>query len=127
VGNAMAPFAEKTIVNVDSRQSLPLEYDNAFGASETVLTLAGQDWTTSGVQTLSLFFYGQTDNSGQLYVKINDAKVVYDADINQEQWQRWNIDLTRLDGLQNVTTLTIGVDGATAAGTLYIDDIRLYP
>ena len=29
--------------------------------------------------------------------------------------------------LSNVTSLTIGVDGASAAGVLYIDDIRLYP
>jgi hypothetical protein len=130
VGHATAPFAEKTIVNVDSRQSLPLEYDNAFGLSETTLTLAGQDWTASGVQTLSLFFYGLPGNSGQLYVKINNSKVVYAgdaADIALEQWQQWNIDLTPLAGLQNVTSLTIGVDGASAAGMLYIDDIRLYP
>jgi len=128
VGYDVAPFAERTIVNIG--QSLPLTYDNVFGPSEATLTLAGQDWTTSGVRTLALFFYGQPDNSGQLYVKINDSKVVYNgdaADLTQEQWQQWNIDLTSLDGLQNVTTLTIGVDGADAAGMLYIDDIRLYP
>ena len=130
VGHAQAPFAERTIANVGSQQSMPLSYDNSLGPSETTLTLAGQDWTASGVQTLSLFFYGQPDNSGQLYVKINNAKVVYDgdaADISQAQWQQWNIDLTALDGLQNVTKLTIGVDGASTAGMLYIDDIRLYP
>ena len=130
VGNATAPFAEKTIVNVDSRQSLPLEYDNAFGPSETTLTLARQDWTTCGVRTLSVFFYGQSGNTGQLYVKINSNKVVYSgdaADITQAQWQRWDINLMPLAGLQEVTTLTIGVDGASAAGMLYIDDIRLYP
>jgi len=130
VGNDQAPFAEKTIVNVGSKQSLPLDYDNSFGQSETTLTLAGQDWTASGVQTLSLFFYGQLDNSGQLYVKINNSKVLYDgdaADIALEQWQEWIIDLSALGGLQNVTALTIGVDGASAAGKLYIDDIRLNP
>ena len=130
VGHAQTPFAEKSIVRVGSQQSMPLSYDNAFGASETQLTLEGQDWTTSGVQTLSLFFYGQPGNSGQLYVKINGAKVVNAgdvADLTQEQWQRWDIDLAGLNGLQNVTTLTIGVDGASAAGMLYIDDIRLYP
>jgi hypothetical protein len=130
VGNATAPFAENTIVNIDSQQSLPLEYDNTFGPSEATLTLSGQDWSASNVQTLSLFFYGQPDNGGQLYVKINNIKVVYTgdaADITQAQWQQWNIDLTSLDGLQNVTTLTIGVDGVSAAGMLYIDDIRLYP
>jgi hypothetical protein len=130
VGNAVAPFAEKSIVNVDSKQSMPLSYDNAFGPSETTLTLVSQDWTTGGVQTLSLFFYGQPDNSGQLYVKINNTKLIYNgdaADITAAQWQQWNIDLNAVPGLQNVTVLTIGVDGASAAGMLYIDDIRLYP
>ncbi len=85
-----------------------------------------QDANTS----LSLFFYGQPDNSGQLYVKINNTKVVYNgdgADLTQEQWQQWNIDLTSLGGLENVRSLIIGVDGASAAGMLYIEDIRLYP
>jgi hypothetical protein len=130
VGNDQAPFAEKTIVNVDSKQSMPLNYDNAFGPSEATLTIPSQDWSVGGVQTLSLFFYGLADNSGQLYVKINNAKVLYNgdaADIGQEQWLQWNIDLSSVAGLQNVTALTIGVDGASAAGMLYIDDIRLSP
>ena len=129
VGNAQAPFAEQGIVYSGS-QSLPLEYDNAFGQSEATLAIGAQDWTASGVQTLSLQFYGRAGNSGQLYVKINSTKVVYDgqaADIALAQWQPWNIDLTALTGLQNVTQLTIGLDGANAAGLLYIDAIRLYP
>jgi hypothetical protein len=130
VGNDVVPFAEKTIVNTDSTQSLPLNYDNAFGASEATLSLDGQDWTAGGIQTLSLFFQGTDGNSGTLYVKINNAKVSYDgdaADIAGATWQRWDIDLSTVNGLQNVTSLTIGIDGATAAGMLYIDDIRLYP
>jgi len=127
VGNAQAPFAERSIVHVGSQQSMPLSYDNAFGPSETTLALHGQDWTASEVKTLTLFAYGQADNSGQLYVKINNSKVVYTGDITAAQWQQWDIDLTTLDGLQNVTTLSIGVDGASAAGMLYIDDICLYP
>ena len=130
VGNAVAPFAEQTIVNGDSRQSLPFEYDNAFGLSETTLTLAGQDWTQNGVQTLGIAFRGTAGNTGSLYVKINNAKIVYDldpADIARSGWQAWNIDLSAVGGVQNVTRLTIGVEGASAAGKLYIDDIRLYP
>jgi hypothetical protein len=130
VGNATAPFAERAIVNTDSKQSLPLEYDNSFGQSEATLTLDGQDWTASGVQTLSLVFYGQPDNSGQLYVKINNSKVAYDGDaanIGLEQWTEWSVDLSSVAGLQNVTALTIGVDGGSASGLLYIDDIRLNP
>ena len=127
VGHDRPPFAEQTIVNVGSRQSMPLSYDNANALSETTLMINGQDWTASGIRTFSLFFYGQANNSGQLYVKINDIKVVYHGDVTQTQWQQWPIDLTSMDGLENVTTLTIGVEGNAAAGMLYIDDIRLYP
>ena len=118
VGHAQAPFAEWRIVNVDSEQSLPLSYDNTAGPSETTLTLDGQDWTASQVKTLTLFVFGQPDNSGQLHVKINNNKVVYDGDLTQEQWQRWNIDLTPLAGLENVTSLTIGVRSAIRSRTL---------
>jgi hypothetical protein len=129
VGNDVAPFAEQTTVNSGS-QSLPLNYDNSFGQSETTLTLNGQDWTTSEVQTLALAFSGTEGNTGTLYVKINNTKITYDqapADIAIAAWQAWNIDLTAVSGLENVTSLTIGVDGGSAAGMLYVDDIRLYP
>ena len=129
VGNDTAPFAEKTIVNAGSTQSLPFNYDNSFGPSEAMLRLDGQDWTASSVQTLAIAFSGTAGNTGTLYVKINNTKIVYDreaTDIAQSAWQAWNIDLTGVSGLQNVTSLTIGVDGGNAAGMLYIDDIRLY-
>jgi hypothetical protein len=130
VGNDQAPFAEQDIVAAGSSQSLPFNYDNAFGQSEASLSINGQDWSASGVQTLSLAFYGEAGNTGTLYVKINNSKVSYDldaADIARAGWQAWNIDLGGVSGLQNVTKLTIGMDGASAAGMLYIDDIRLYP
>jgi hypothetical protein len=130
VGNAVAPFAERTIVNAGSAQSMPFNYDNAFGPSETTLSFAAQDWTGSGTQTLSLAFSGTEGNTGTLYVKINNSKILYDqnpADIAKSGWLAWNIDLSAVSGLGNVTSLTIGVDGASASGMLYIDDIRLYP
>jgi hypothetical protein len=129
VGHAMAPFAEKTIVN-SGTQSMPFAYDNAFGPSEATVTLNGQNWTTSSVRTLSLAFYGAPDNTGELYVKINNTQVAYSGDPDSlaiNIWHTWNIDLTALQGLDNVTLFAIGVDGADAAGMLYIDDIRLSP
>ncbi len=39
----------------------------------------------------------------------------------------WNIDLSQAGNVANVRTLAIGVEGSGTAGTLYIDDIRLYP
>lgn len=130
MGNDQAPFAEKTIVNAGSTQSLPFNYDNSFGQSEATVSLPGQDWTASGVQTLSLAFSGTAGNTGTLYVKINNTKIAYDLDpahIASGAWLVWNIDLTGVSGLQNVTSFAIGVDGASASGMLYIDDIRLYP
>jgi len=127
VGNNMAPFAEQAIVYAGT-QSLPFNYDNAFGASEATLTLDAQDWTVSGIKSLSLSVFGGAGNSGQLYLKINNTRVDGAPDISQPGWQPWIIDLSSAGGnLQNVTSLTIGVDGATAAGMLYIDEIRLYP
>ncbi len=132
VGYFQAPFAEQTIVH-DGKQSMPVAYDNtSFAFSEAVRTFdAPQDWTANSLKSLSLYIQGAPDNAGQLYVKVNNTKVPYNgsaADIAKTVWLPWNIDLSTVGGnLQSVTTLTIGVEGAGAKGTLYVDDIRLYP
>jgi len=129
VGHASSPFAENSIVR--SGQSMPFEYDNSFGTSETTLALAPQDWTAHSTKSLSLYFHGDPANTGQLYVKINTTKILYDGlahALQRTQWLPWNIDLSTVAGnLQSVTSIAIGVDGATASGMLYVDDIRLYP
>jgi hypothetical protein len=125
-------YAETAIVHGDD-QSMPLFYDNTGTAtySEGKRTFAvSQDWTKAGIQTLSLYFFGTAGNTGQLYVKVNGSKVVYDgdaADIQRAGWQPWNIEVALFDtNLQSVTTLAIGVDDIGASGTLYFDDIRQY-
>jgi hypothetical protein len=125
-------YVETTIVR-GGKQAMPLFYSNTAGAtySEAERTFAApQNWTEAGVQTLGLFFHGTAGNTGQLYIKVNGSKVAYDgdaADIEQEQWNRWDIDLASFGvNLQNVTTLTIGIDGNDVSGTLYFDDIGLY-
>ena len=131
VGNASSPFAERSIVR--SGQSLSLFYDNTgmdTAEAQSDLTPA-QDWTAHGIKALSLYFWGDPDNTGQLYVKINNARIDYaglpDA-LQRAQWTPWNIDLSTVAGnLQAVTSLTIGVAGAGAAGVVYVDDIRVYP
>ena len=112
---------------------MPLAYNNspaAYSQAERTFD-AAQDWTKYGLKTLSLMFYGDPNNTGQLYLKINNTKVAYTGpaeDLKKAQWQPWNIDLASTGAnLKSVTKLAIGVDGAGAAGKLYIDDIRLYP
>jgi hypothetical protein len=78
---------------------------------------------------LVLAFRGTEGNTGQLYVKINNTKIPYDrdpADIMRPAWHAWYIDLSNVVGLQSVTDLSIGVDGANASGLLYLDDIQLH-
>ena len=107
-------------------------YNNAsFAFSEATRTFdPAQDWTARGVKTLAIHFAGAAGNGGQLYVKVNNTKIAYDNNQNlaRSAWQAWNIDLSTVSGnLAKVTSLTIGIEGAAAAGTLYVDDIRLYP
>ncbi|MCP4454085.1 MAG: hypothetical protein GY809_21710, partial [Planctomycetes bacterium] len=67
-------------------------------------------------------------NTGQLYAKINGTRVDYPGNVADIQWGPWKIDLASLGvDLQNVTTLTIGVEGATASGLLYLDNFQLVP
>jgi hypothetical protein len=133
VGHGQEPFAETVIVQ-GGKQSMPLAYSNTAGAtySEAVRTFdSPQDWTKHGYQTLALAFYGDPDNTGQMYLKINNTKVPYNGkgeDLKRTQWQAWNIDLAATGAnLQSVTKIALGIDGAGAAGMLYFDNLRLYP
>ncbi|NQV36070.1 MAG: discoidin domain-containing protein [Phycisphaeraceae bacterium] len=122
---------EQSIVK-SGGQSLPFYYDNTGGAGSEIdrTWSTPQDWTISGVQSLVLNFYGDRDNTGtSLYVKINGETVTYPENeaLSDGLWIQWVIDLSSLNtDLQNVTQLTLGVEGI-GAGTVYIDAIRLYP
>jgi hypothetical protein len=124
---------ERTIVH-SGKQSLPIHYSNNSAAvSEATRTFAdAQDWTAHEVKSLSLMFYGSAEPPGALYVVINNTKLSYPGDVADAarmQWIPFTIDLSTVAGanLQNVTKLTIGIEGPGASGVLYIDDIRLYP
>ncbi len=128
---AAGTFCETTIIH-GGRQAMPLRYDNTKASiSEATMTFdSPQDWTASGIKSLSLWFQGVAGNGGQLYVKIDGTKVSYDgdaADLAKTAWQVWNIDLSKAGKVNGVRSLAIGIEGAGAKGTLYVDDIRLYP
>jgi hypothetical protein len=132
VGHNPAPYAEWNIIR-EGWQSMPFYYNNEGAArfSEAVRTFEdGQDWTRGGAQALVLYFHGAAENTvGQLYLKINNAKVPYDgdaSDLTKPFWIRWTVDLAAAGtDLKNVRTLTIGIDNG-GRGMLLFDDIRLY-
>ncbi|MFH1883989.1 MAG: PA14 domain-containing protein [Planctomycetota bacterium] len=143
VGYDIPPFAEQTIVH-SGNQSMPLYYDNSVGYSEATLTLTyPRDWTEKGVNTLTIWFRGISDNAAEtLYVALNGSAVVSHDNPNAAQittWTQWTIDLSAPGGfadqgvdLANVNTIAIGLGNkknpvAGGSGTMYFDDIRLYP
>jgi hypothetical protein len=136
VGYANAPFAEQTIVH-SGNQSMPMSYDNAVGKSEATLTLTSNpDWTVKSVNTLTIWFRGETANAAEtLYVALNgNAKVNNDnPDVAKAtRWTEWNISLQAFAdqgvNLANVTSVTLGLSSVTGGtGMMYFDDIRLYP
>jgi hypothetical protein len=136
VGYANAPFAEQNIVHEGS-QSMPMSYNNAVGKSEATLTLTNKrDWTVNGVETLKIWFRGDSGNAAEtLYVALN-GKARVDNDNPDAailtRWTEWNIPLQAFAdqgvNLANVSSITLGLSSVTGdSGMMYFDDIRLYP
>jgi hypothetical protein len=136
VGNLNPPFAEQSIVH-SGNQSMPMTYDNSVGKSEATLTLdANRDWTVNGVNRLTIWFRGTSSNTAeQLYVALNaNARVDHDDPdaTTTTRWTEWNIDLQAFAdqgvNLSTVNSITLGLSSGTGGtGTMYFDDIRLYP
>ncbi len=140
VGYENPPFAEQTIVHVGN-QSMPLFYDNSIGYSEATLTLTyPRDWTEKGVNNLTIWFRGSSTNAAEtLYVALNGNAVVNHENPNAAQtggWTEWSIPLQTFADqgvdLANVNTIALGLGDrnnpqAGGSGTMYFDDIRLYP
>ncbi len=127
-GNAEPPFAETTIVNSGS-QSMPVYFDNSMApVSEAKRTYdEAQDWTQAGATSIVLYYQFGADSVGQeLYVKINDVKVAAVPVAVVEGWSPIIVDLAGagIDPTQ-VSSMTIGIDGAGATGIVYVDDIML--
>ena len=136
VGDESPPFAEQSIVHSGS-QSMPMSYDNAVGKSEATLTLtSNRDWTVKGVNTLTIWFRGESANAAEtLYVALNGSAVVNHDNPDAAQittWTQWNMDLQAFAdqgvNLANVNSITLGLSSVTGGtGMMYFDDIRLYP
>jgi len=140
VGYENPPFAEQAIVH-GGLQSMPFVFDNAAGISEATLTLnSNRDWTVKGVNTLTIWYRGSSANAAEpMYVALNGIAVVTHDNPDAAQvttWTEWTIDLQAFAdqgvNLTNVDTISLGLGNknnpqAGGSGTMYFDDIRLYP
>ncbi len=142
VGDENTPsYTEETIVHGGS-QSMPVFYDNSvllYSEVEKTLTYP-RDWTENGVNTLTIWFRGSSANATEtLYVALNGSAVVSYDNPDAAQigiWTEWTIDLQAFAdqgvNLTNVDKITLGLGDrnnpqAGGSGTMYFDDIRLYP
>ena len=139
VGHLDPPFAEQSIVH-GGNQSMPLFYDNGVGKSEATSVLTDQrDWTVKGVNTLTIWFRGDSDNAAEtMYVALNGSAAVNHDNPDAAQtasWTQWDIDLTRFAdqgvNLANVNSIALGFGNrsnpvAGGSGLVFFDDIRLY-
>jgi hypothetical protein len=136
VGHLDPPFYEETIVH-SGNKSMPFTYDNGVGKSEATLTLtSNRDWTINGINTLTIWFRGSSDNAAeQMYVVLNGSAGVNHDNPDAAQkttWTEWSIDLQAFGvNLTNVNTITLGFGNranptAGGSGMMYFDDIRLY-
>jgi hypothetical protein len=119
---------------------MPMSYDNAVGKSEATLTLTNaRDWTVNGVDTLTIWYRGDSANAAEpLYVVLNGSAVVTNDNPNAAQaaaWTQWSIDLQLFTdqgvNLANVTSIILGLGNrnnpvAGGSGMMYFDDIRLH-
>ena len=129
----LGQIVETATVHAGAR-AMPLFYDNTSATySETTRTFASpQNWTEHGIKGLTLWFYGNaTNDTQQMYVKINNAKILYDGEatnLKMPGWRMWYISLAG-QSVSSVTSISIGFDklgGAGGKGTVLIDDLRLY-
>jgi hypothetical protein len=133
----------------EGRQSMPYDYNNAGPAnySEATARIADlavtHDWTHSGAETLSLWFYGDPANDPELmYVALANpdgpSATIHHTDPNATRvsvWTEWKIPLTEFSNqgvaLTDIDAISIGFGDKDnpqpgGSGTMYFDDIRLH-
>ncbi len=143
--SANGTFNETTTVH-GGTQALPLYYTNMNGKaySEVVRSYTdAQDWSRGGATTLTLYFYGDPNNSTSepMWVVLTDqsnhsGKVTYGdageavSDVAAASWHEWNMAFSRFGvDTKRIKSIAIGfgVKGGVSSGKsgfVYIDDIR---
>jgi hypothetical protein len=135
----------------DGSYKISGEYVGSVMDADIVDLEIGPDWTISDARSLVLYFYGQSGNAANnpdvMWLELEDTSsnsgyVIYDKDPNDvklEEWNEWNIDLAIFDAcgvsMANVDKVHVGfgslaktgVKAAGGTGTVWFDDIRLYP
>jgi len=142
-GNAQRYLETNSNLAHEGKQSMKIVYDNSTPPhySEVHRTYyTPQDWTTGGVEAFEMRFeVNELEDANGMYVILEDDnynsyKFTPGGDDYIYPWPACNIDLQDFNDvgvdLECITKITIGFgDGVHpgGSGTVYFDDIRLYP
>jgi len=150
------PDSQSMEFEYDNTKSGPSCRSSYADANPAELAI-GTDWTIGGVKSITLFWLGDPGNviptqgpnpdydAVRLWVELEDTGAqthlvkygdVNDIDVNE--WHQWDISLEDYNSagvnLSSLARVTIGIGGTTetgqsvaSEGTIWIDDIRLYP
>jgi hypothetical protein len=129
----------------DKAKTMKFDYNNSGAPyySEAQDAAVDFDWTIAGVVAIDIWFKGNAGNAAvPMYAALEDnnshpVAVVTNSDPNivkSAEWQVWRIKLSDFNGvnLSNVKKFYIGFGdrsnpAAGGSGTVYFDDISLYP
>ncbi len=135
-----------TAAPVLGTKSMKLDYNNAVAPYYSQASLSAiwhNDFTAFDIKAIDVSYYGNTANAAEkMYLTLTDgvniATVQNTSSLTQTaSWQVWRIALTDFTdvnpslNMSNITGLTIGLGtkaspAAGGAGTVYIDNIRLW-
>ena len=139
MGNVNTPYLSEDAHSGD--YSSPLSYDHSSTANYSEVTadainlpIATSDWSIGSPEALVIWFSGDANNvPAQMYVKLNDTKVLYDDDpiyLTKSTWRPWVINLSDVsEDISDITSISIGFEetgNQNEVGTILIDDISLY-
>jgi hypothetical protein len=129
----------------DNAKTMIFDYSNSGAPyySEAQTNDIDYDWTVAGVLAIDIWYKGSAGNAvEQMYAALEDnnsnpVAVILNSDPNAAKvidWNVWRIRLSDFTGvnLANVKKFYIGFGSRTnpaagGAGTVYFDDIKLYP
>jgi hypothetical protein len=129
----------------NNAKTMKFDYNNSASPyySEAQKIDADFDWTIDGVAAIDIWYKGAAGNAAvPMYAALEDnnshpVAVIVNSDANAAKavdWTVWRIKLSDFTGvnLTNVKKFYLGFGSRTApvtggSGTVYFDDIRLYP
>jgi hypothetical protein len=144
-GSTGAVLSLATTGGNNKPKTMKLDYNNSAAPfySEAQFLDADFDWTVGGVLAIDIWYKGNAANTAStMYAALEDKNghpiaVVVNSDANAVKaadWSVWRIALSDFAGvnLSNVSKFYIGIGNRNnpavgTAGTIYFDDIALYP